>query len=266
MRDLAGDLFAFDARVWRTFGPLLHRPGFLTVEYFAGRRVRYVPPLRLYVFIGFAFFGVMAVTGGGPLRFVTRMDGESVPIGSEGDSMRDESEERTPGSSIDPVDQEVSGERDERSLLENSFEEKAHRAAGDLEGFNAAIIGTLSYVHFLLVPIFAALLKLFWRRHYYIEHLVFGLHFHAFVLLPGIAIVALYAVAGNPDPESSAAKGSLGIWLLIIAPYSFLALRRVHGDRLPKLALKFIALGFLYPLVASVVVGLLAVAITVQTF
>lgn len=63
VREFVGDLFALDSRIWRTLEPLLWKPGHLTVEYFTGRRVRYVAPLRLYVFAGLVFFGVMAVTG-----------------------------------------------------------------------------------------------------------------------------------------------------------------------------------------------------------
>ncbi|MHA6204748.1 DUF3667 domain-containing protein [Dyella soli] len=36
-----------DSRVLHTLPPLLNRPGFLTMEYFAGRRQRYVAPFRL---------------------------------------------------------------------------------------------------------------------------------------------------------------------------------------------------------------------------
>jgi hypothetical protein len=50
------DIFSFDSRAARTLYPLVTRPGFLTKEYFAGRRVHYVPPLRLYLFISIIFF------------------------------------------------------------------------------------------------------------------------------------------------------------------------------------------------------------------
>ncbi len=50
------DIFSFDSRASRTLFPLLTRPAFLTNEYFAGRRVHYVPPLRLYLFISIVFF------------------------------------------------------------------------------------------------------------------------------------------------------------------------------------------------------------------
>ncbi len=46
-----------DGRVLHTLPPLLTKPGFLTLEYFAGRRQRYVPPFRLmFVLCLLAFF------------------------------------------------------------------------------------------------------------------------------------------------------------------------------------------------------------------
>lgn len=53
---LLDDIFSFDSRASRTIVPLLFNPGFLTKEYIAGRRVHYVPPLRLYLFISIIFF------------------------------------------------------------------------------------------------------------------------------------------------------------------------------------------------------------------
>jgi hypothetical protein len=53
---LLDDILSFDSRAARTILPLVTRPGFLTNEYIAGRRVHYVPPLRLYLFISIVFF------------------------------------------------------------------------------------------------------------------------------------------------------------------------------------------------------------------
>ncbi len=60
---ILGDFFDtvlnIDSRVVRTIGPLLVRPGYLSLEYFAGRRVRYVTPMRLFLFMSLvAFFAV----------------------------------------------------------------------------------------------------------------------------------------------------------------------------------------------------------------
>lgn len=54
--DFLGNVFAFDTRFWKTFVNLIFRPGFLTKEFFAGRRVRYAPPMRFFIFASFVLF------------------------------------------------------------------------------------------------------------------------------------------------------------------------------------------------------------------
>lgn len=70
---LLDDIFSFDSRASRTLWPLITRPAFLTNEYFAGRRVHYVPPLRLYLFISIVFFITLKY-------FVTADDANSIDI------------------------------------------------------------------------------------------------------------------------------------------------------------------------------------------
>jgi len=54
--DFFDSVFNLDTRTVRTLGPLLTKPGFLSTEYFAGRRTRYVTPLRLYLFLSVIAF------------------------------------------------------------------------------------------------------------------------------------------------------------------------------------------------------------------
>lgn len=60
---LVGHFFAdithYDSQLFRTLRYLITRPGFLTKEYMAGHRARYLNPVRLYVFISAIFFLVM---------------------------------------------------------------------------------------------------------------------------------------------------------------------------------------------------------------
>ncbi len=48
--DFFDNFFCWDNKLFRTLGPLLKKPGWLTQEFMAGRRVRYVHPLRLFLF------------------------------------------------------------------------------------------------------------------------------------------------------------------------------------------------------------------------
>jgi hypothetical protein len=56
--DFLDSVFNIDARVFRTLWPLFAKPGYLTLEYFAGHRIRYVSPVRLFVFLSIVTFFV----------------------------------------------------------------------------------------------------------------------------------------------------------------------------------------------------------------
>jgi len=58
LREAAGRYVAFDGRMWRTLFALAFRPGFLTREYLAGRRKRYVRPSRLVLVLAIVLFAV----------------------------------------------------------------------------------------------------------------------------------------------------------------------------------------------------------------
>src|SRR5450631_3113208 len=50
------DLMHYDSKLLTTLKDLLFKPGFLTKEYLAGRRTRYLHPIRMYVFVSLLYF------------------------------------------------------------------------------------------------------------------------------------------------------------------------------------------------------------------
>ncbi|TYT25993.1 DUF3667 domain-containing protein [Luteimonas viscosa] len=64
--DVLDSVFEWDSRTPRTLWPLFARPGYLSLEYFAGRRIRYVSPFRLFFFIAIVtfFIGRLVVSFG----------------------------------------------------------------------------------------------------------------------------------------------------------------------------------------------------------
>lgn len=54
--DVIDSVFNLDSRILRTIGPLFFKPGYLTTEYFIGRRTRYVTPFRLVFFLTIVAF------------------------------------------------------------------------------------------------------------------------------------------------------------------------------------------------------------------
>jgi hypothetical protein len=80
LRELLEDFLDFDSRFMRTMKPLLFKPGKLTRDYLDGRRFRYTPPLRLYLFSSIACFFLAAVAASDSLEINT--DGDVVLAGS----------------------------------------------------------------------------------------------------------------------------------------------------------------------------------------
>ena len=50
------DITHFDSKLFITLKDLIIKPGFLTREYLEGRRVKYLHPIKMYVFISFIYF------------------------------------------------------------------------------------------------------------------------------------------------------------------------------------------------------------------
>ena len=50
------DITHFDGKFFTTLKDLLFKPGFLSAEYMKGRRMRYLNPIRMYVFTSAIFF------------------------------------------------------------------------------------------------------------------------------------------------------------------------------------------------------------------
>lgn len=50
------DFFHFDSKLWHTLKASFSQPGRITLDYLAGKRMRYVPPVKLYIFVSFIFF------------------------------------------------------------------------------------------------------------------------------------------------------------------------------------------------------------------
>ena len=56
VKELTDNVFSFDSRFFITLKYLVIKPGFLTKEYWAGRRTTYLPPLRMYLVLSVFYF------------------------------------------------------------------------------------------------------------------------------------------------------------------------------------------------------------------
>lgn len=99
-------------------------------------------------------------------------------------------------------------------------------------------VGNLTWMTLLMMPTLAFILLILYARrdYYYVEHLIFSFHYHAFAFL----IASPAYLMANRWPAG------VGLAFGIILIYLFLAMRKVYKQGIIKTSLKFMALNSLY--------------------
>jgi len=156
-REIVAAATLLESKVFRSIWLVLTRPGYLSSEYFRGRRVRYMKPLQLFVFVNVLYYFSLtlfsATTFTTPLT--TQLHGNNY----------------YPGYASTRVERKLQKEKISYQELELKYNAKT---------------GVLSKTFiFLLIPIFALLFYVlfFKKRKYLAEHVVGATHFWAFHLL-----------------------------------------------------------------------------------
>jgi hypothetical protein len=252
LREAAGRYVAFDGRFWRTFFALLARPGFLTREYYAGRRRRYIRPARLYLFTTLIFFAVSRLFVD-PLAVVDHHADATVDHrANTTEETKRVSDDKGFDLKLDSEDAIVPPALQQRWSRFNSLT-KREKADQLREG----MLRYAPYAMFVLLPVFAMLLKLVYlgrrRKHprrprLYGEHLVHAAYDHAFVF---IAATAMLLVPGR------ALATAIGCWIVV---YLLWSLRSVYGGSWIGLLLRASVLAFVYLIMGGLAIAGLVVA------
>lgn len=276
LADFLGDLLNFDSRFFGSLWPLFVRPGLLTKEYLAGRRVRFIPPVRMYLFSSLIFFGMVAFfVSSGDLDFNIDDDAQaeaaadvakepaatSAVVGGPGFGIRvdgDESEVIFTDAESGPL---KDAEDRARHNVEKFRKDKDFRQLLVERG-----VGNLPLMMFLLLPFYALLLKLIYIRsgRYYVEHIIYALHIHSFMFLTLASVLGWFLTApwfgyqaAPPGPLVFAFWG----WMLL---YAWFAMKRMYGQGWWKTTSKYLFLGVSYIfLLAFALVG--AIFLTLST-
>ena len=272
------DLTHADSRLWQTLRALLFRPGFLTREFLEGRRARYLPPLRLYLVISVIFFVIVDLN--------SRMSEPKVVVAYNGKSFNYQfvpggnapgagAVARAPvpaagapasgwaAAAATPTGRQRLCELSGNYIAQNagwlaSWAPRlkqsclAAAAEGGLERLTEAFEHNLERAMFLLLPLVALAMKPFYRkpRRYYVEHLLFLLHYQVFLFVV-LGVSTLLSMVTSSGVVLSPVDTALSIYVPI---YGYRAMRRVY-DQGPWLTLsKFCVLGMAYLILCGVVV------------
>jgi len=234
--DVLHDIWHFDHKLFETLRLLILKPGLLTLAYLDGRRSRYVPPFRLYIFMSFLLFSAFSM----------------VPVGGK---------RKTP-EAPPPVTVSVDTSELESKVVPDwvkTLKARGKTAKKDPERFQRAFLSNLSKSLFLLMPLFAAMLHVLYIRRspLFVDHLILSLHHHALSFLVILALLGLAALPGED-------WGTIpGLALFLFPPLHLTAsLRRLHAQGWIKSLLKAAMMSFAYGFIVLItLLGLLILSL-----
>jgi hypothetical protein len=247
IREVIEHHFFIDGRTIRSVYALCFQPGTLTRAYIEGRRVRFLSPIRLYLFASIAFLLTLWAGDVAVIQFSTD---PSVAPGS--DVLPSVVLLEPAGKGFQPPDSWRTKLHADPGfatrLTDGVFYQMAHPRA-----LNEVLDDWLPRLTVALLPISAMGLALVnWRRRlFFVDHLTFALHGQAFAfLLVSVALALRLAWPGLPHLAAGLS--------LIVLVYTYLAFRHVYGGRWFAIAFKIAFVGSAYlVLLASGLVGVL---------
>ncbi|MCX6150445.1 MAG: DUF3667 domain-containing protein [Ignavibacteriales bacterium] len=223
----------FDTKSFQTFLVLLFKPGHLTLQYNQGKRVRYVPPLRLYVFISFLFLITISIlpSKSPSNQSTSKFDFEIYSITSL----------ELTGLKESKLDSLLTIRKIEKGGFAEYLIHKLWNLSNDSgKEFGHSLVKNISYMIFILMPFFGWLVFLFHkkRKSYYFEYLIYSIHFHSFLFL-ALFIFILISMAGI----NIYVLICFLLWMLI---YLYKSLRKVFTQKRFSAVIKSFFLSILY--------------------
>jgi Protein of unknown function (DUF3667) len=238
-----------DSRLWRTLTTLWFKPGKLTEEFVAGRRVAYLPPFRLYLVVSIVFFLLASIV---PMNVavINNLDEATKPGGLPTSSAQ------LPPNRITSCDDFVTWSN--HPTLSPRIKHVCEAVLQDNGGNLVHLaIGTTSKAMFIFLPLIAFLnMLMYWHPRYrYAEHLLFFVHLHAFYFSVAIPLI-LVIEAASAWPKLEGVAGLLETilgWTLPV--YTLMAMRRVFSRSWLGTVFKAVMLFFVYSIVFGLTVA-----------
>jgi len=258
IRDAFGDLIELDSRVWQTLGPLLLKPGLLTKDYLIGRRARYMPPFRTYLVLSILFFVVAFFEPSEKFSLLL----EPVAIPSPAEIARAEDDGKIPERMLDDfddsneVDCEITSD-DLQDLPEWLAKRLTVERAQDIctrvsrdrgKYFLSLLRDSMPVALIVLLPLMAMALKVLYpmSRRYFVEHLLFFVHFHAFFfLILTLQVIFQRSMDLLPIPDTIPILVNVAA-SFYVPVYLYLSMRRLYVQRHLFTVIKYLALLLTY--------------------
>ena len=264
------DITHFDAKIFTTLKDLLFHPGFLTREYIAGKRARYLHPVRMYVFISAVFFLAIFAGNEEPAprseanlpALAPNEESLSLSTGSGGKVVIDLTENKYHNlREYDSVQRTLPDSAKEKGLLgwalRNNIRLKEQHGNRSRVHLEEDVQHTIPKIMFVLLPVFALFVGWFYSRkkYFYVQHAIFSVHFHSFVFL----LFLLFLLLSKIIPGDWTGLILAGISLLLVFVYLVTALHGMYGQSFWLSLFKAFVISLLYVLSIILAMGLVVV-------
>ena len=275
--DVLDSFLNWDSKFFATIGLLIIKPWRLTNEFLAGRRVRYVNPLRLYLLASVLFFFAVNYWAKAihidPRQLSPKdrdeieadLKNEDLPPAVRArveDALREPSPAATPvtaqpaqitpqpkqsGQPFVVFNPNTSPSTSFEQWLERHAKEKLGERGTKLQLFAGTLFSNLPYMMLCCIPLFAFVLKILYlrRRIFYIDHLIYALHIHTFAYVAIMLIIAATLGLNRIAPGALASRGIALLWVAFAAQI-FFSIRRVYRQGWFISVFKFFLGGFVY--------------------
>lgn len=285
LNDAVREVFEFDGRLVRSIRTIFRHPGALAVAFAENRRASFVNPFRLFVFTTILWFFIFGATIPTPgerpqrpaefereIRQVDLLDTErQKSLVSEvqenlahlrslldGDRIRKyESLSRGPEGlpRSYPVRLIADALHDNPGLwvwLKRVIANVTVDVVYSPAEMNGKLLDNLPIMMFVLLPWYALLLMLFYRKRgkRFIHHLVFAIHVHSFSFVV-LSVMLLIPGSEGQRPEELTVWHQVGdfvhsVLMLAVMIHTYFAFKRFYEDGYLKTLVKYFGLGFMY--------------------
>ncbi|MEW6196404.1 MAG: DUF3667 domain-containing protein [Bacteroidota bacterium] len=231
-------VFHLDSKIFITLKTLVFSPGKLSIEYNNGKRVKYFTPLRLYILISFLFFFLLNLLT--PKSIENLKDG----VPKEKFSLNFSFKGITTGEIAQLNEAQFDSLLTERKIERSSYNiymlKQLYKISNSSRSeFIHSLIKNISYMMFLLMPGFALLIFLIYKRkmEYYTESFIVSVHFHSFAFL-FFSVMLLLSLQKTIF--------FLLITIIVVPVYNFLMLKKIFRQKKLITLLKTFLIGILY--------------------
>jgi rRNA maturation protein Nop10 len=276
--DFMGTIITFDTRLVKTLVTILFKPGYLTIDYLAGKRARYMPPFRFYLFISFVMFLLMSLVTNKSIKdnydsskedfkvVKNEMVAVADSVQNSNDSIYVATRETIKAeldsaaidsTDIDDIDTFISSMEDLAEDVENG-DSKYSKTIKMIESYPELYINKLyqftSWSLFLFMPIFAFLLwiSFFRTKKLYIGHLIFALNIHSFIFTITAIVIAVNLIFKNHS------TGWIGYLYFLVPIYQVVGARRIYKRKWINAFFKMTLIWMMYGFVW--LIGLIIIA------